>query len=327
MNDRCISLLLQLQAVDAENGTGRWVHLCPAGRFVGRDGRGPYVADDLNGIIKASAEFAGNGSLPVDYDHQIDLSAKNGQPAIAAGWITDLQARPNGIWGLVEWTDKAALHIANKEYRHLSPAMIVQNGSGRVVRIERAALTNNPNLRELTALASMETNPMDPELNVFLAALKQTLSLPGDADYQAILDAVGKLTTSKSMHSAEPDPAMYVPIAEFEKVTTELAKLHQGVSLQSAEMHVAAQIAAGNMFPFLKDWGVALCSTNKPAFDAFVSRTRKGVNSLFKPFDFGDRSVSRDTSLSEEERTVCLSMGITAEEYRASQDFTEGHSK
>lgn len=207
MTDNRTTIMVSLQSADQMKDGEQWVHLCPAGKFVGRDGRGPYLATDLNAIIQASARYAGKQLLPIDYDHQIDLSAKNGRPAVAAGWIKGMQARKDGIWGLVEWTAKAAEHIVSKEYRYLSPALIVSKDDGRVVRIERAGLTNNPNLNELTALSSAETDPMDgqdgnkpiPEdanLIMFRSALQQLLKLPSTAREPEILAAVEKLTTA-----------------------------------------------------------------------------------------------------------------------------------
>ena len=95
------------------------MQLLPLGEFAGRDGRGPYSVSDTAKIIRNSLTYADDNGIPVDYDHQIDHAKANGQPAIAAGWIKQLEARKNGIWGFVGWTEKAAAHIAAKEYRFL----------------------------------------------------------------------------------------------------------------------------------------------------------------------------------------------------------------
>mgnify|MGYP002234048280 CR=1 FL=1 len=63
------------QAGDAPD----WMQLFPTGTFSGRDGRGPYTCDPVSVVAQTRAH---NGPLdiPVDYDHQLEFSAVNGQP-------------------------------------------------------------------------------------------------------------------------------------------------------------------------------------------------------------------------------------------------------
>ncbi len=148
------SIALVLAATANEAQAEQWIHIMPSGEFSGRDGRGPWAMHNADAVVAASMSFAGKKPIPVDYDHQIDMATKNGQPAPAAGWIKQLQVRADGLWGLIEWTSKASAHLAAKEYRYLSP-VFNHTPSGEVTRVLRAALTNNPAL-ELTALASTQ---------------------------------------------------------------------------------------------------------------------------------------------------------------------------
>lgn len=163
-----------------------WVHLIPSGHFQGRDGRGPYLLADPQAVIAATLAHQGGADAPIDYDHQTYRSAENGQPAPAAGWFKEFQARADGIWGRVEWTAKAAEHLKNREYRYLSPAF-VHDEPGNVLRIEGAGLVNNPNL-ELTALASKlpggETT-VKPE--DFLKQLAGLFKLPEGSTAEAVV--------------------------------------------------------------------------------------------------------------------------------------------
>jgi len=167
-----------------------WIELLPAEKFVGRDGRGPFTVSDTAAIIRAS--FAsGFDSLPIDYDHATDLAATQGNPAPAAGWIKELQERAGAIWGRVEWTERGANAVRGKEYRFISPVFIfarpadapAEAQTGTVIKIMRAALTNNPNL-ELTAVAAQQPrslhmpqgNGKEPmTLSKLVAALEKAL--------------------------------------------------------------------------------------------------------------------------------------------------------
>jgi phage I-like protein len=124
------------------------VQLLPAGTFSGRDGRGPYRLD----VQSVLSEFSKWGMpLAIDFEHQAIHAPENGNPAPAAGWISQLESKPDGIWGRVEWTAKSTAMITAKEYRYLSPVFDHTN-DGTVARLTGAGLTNNPNLY-LTAIS------------------------------------------------------------------------------------------------------------------------------------------------------------------------------
>lgn len=128
-----------------------WVHLLPAGEIATVDGRGPYRVPSAAGLVAAS--LAGNARLPLDENHATDLAAPLGQPAPARGWITSLQARGDGIWGRVDWTEAGRALVTDRAYRHISP-VISHTSDGTVTAVLRASLVNRPNLRGLAALHS-----------------------------------------------------------------------------------------------------------------------------------------------------------------------------
>lgn len=283
------------------------VHLLPAGRFSGRDGRGPYTNEDSAAIIEATRRQAGKRLLPVDYDHQIDHAPKNGNPAPAAGWITSLQQRSDGIWGVVEWTPRAIEHLKLREYRYLSP-VIRHDERGKIFCLLRASLTNNPNLDQLTALASRE-DTMD-----FFEQIKDVLGLPAEADEATTLAKLKEQMTAT--HAV--DPSQFVPIGDFERTVAELNRVNRGVSLQAATDHVASKISAGMMPPFLKEWGISLCTANKPAFDAFIERSGgEFYKRLFGPsIAMATPPDMHSTSkLTDAERQVVARMGLSDDEF------------
>lgn len=99
----------------------QWVHLLPLGRLRGRDGRAWTLPPSKARQFVQRSSRANADRLVIDYEHQTDLAAENGGKAPAAGWIVELAVRPDGVWGLAEWTARAASMIASREYRFLSP--------------------------------------------------------------------------------------------------------------------------------------------------------------------------------------------------------------
>lgn len=159
-----------------------WVHLIPlsgaGGLVTTHDGRGPYRVADA----AALATLAPGERLVIDENHATDLAAPAGRPAPARGWIVELAARADGIWGRVEWTEEGRRLVESRAYRAISP-VVRYDRDGNLLGIARASLVNNPNLRGLTALHRKETT-ME-----FMAQLRAALGLDADADEAAILAA------------------------------------------------------------------------------------------------------------------------------------------
>ncbi len=180
-------------ALTHADGAPEWIHLIPAGTFHGVDGRGPYRVTDAAALIANS--FHDADKLPIDENHAIDIAAPKGEPSPARGYIVELAAREDGIWGRVEWTPAGQALMADHAYRAISP-VFEHDKSGRVLRLARAALTNNPNLTQLTALHHNQDSGMD-----LIARLRAALGQP-EADEEAIVTAVTANATAVATHAS-----------------------------------------------------------------------------------------------------------------------------
>ncbi|MEK7754526.1 MAG: phage protease [Acidobacteriota bacterium] len=130
-----------------------WITLIPAGTFRLVDGRGPFRNFDPEAIISASNARRGNTQLPGDYDHHIDNAGMTGVRGIACGWVEELKAEGGAVRARVRWTKAAADHLAASEYRYISPRFGTDERDN-VVCVVRFALTNNPAIKDLPAIAA-----------------------------------------------------------------------------------------------------------------------------------------------------------------------------
>ncbi|SBW01039.1 conserved hypothetical protein [uncultured Alphaproteobacteria bacterium] len=281
-----------------------WVHLIPAGEFTGRDGR----AFNIRSPKKVLAAFAANAmDLPIDYEHQSENSQTNGKPAPAAGWIKELDARGDGIWGRVEWTAKARQMLSEREYRFLSPVLVFNRETKEVVRLASAGLTNSPNLF-LRALSRQEPPIMKTD---FATKIKELLGLPADTEETSVLEALQKGANSLL------DPARYVPVAQVQKLMGELADLKATAVEELAENRVAQAMRSGKLPPALEGWGIALCRQNPEAFQEFIDKTPPTYADMDKPVVTGLLPNGRRSPLGETERAICRNLGISEEDLRA----------
>ncbi len=185
------------------DGAPDWVHLIPTvqGEVQTYDGRGPYLMADIEAVIQAS--MANPRGMPIDENHATDVAAPVGLPSPARGWIVELQARADGLWGRVEWTADGAKLVSDKAYRGLSPVLAVSKADKKTVgAVLRASLVNKPNLRGLTAL-QQEAN-MD-----LLKKLAEMLGLPPEASEDEVLSAI------KAMKDYQTVEAMNSALAEI----------------------------------------------------------------------------------------------------------------
>jgi len=212
-----------------------WIELIPTGRFMARDGRGPFFLPDPSQVIAATQQLAAelDGELLIDYDHATEFAAPHGGPAPAAGWMREFKVAPGkegpAIFARVEWTEAAARAIKAKEYRYISPVFRFDKPAdapedaetGVVMRIENASLTNNPALRmkavaakQIPGVAQM-ANENDNEggemsLAKIVAGLERLFpDMPKNRILEIAEEAIGAGDDDEddaAMHAADGDP-------------------------------------------------------------------------------------------------------------------------
>ena len=296
----------------------QWVHLLPFGRVRGRDGRRFQLAASKARSVIAATMRQNADRLVIDYEHQTDLAASNGRAAPAAGWMVALEARSDGVWGLVEWTARAKAMIAQREYRYLSPTFL-HRSDGEITRIERAALTNDPNLI-LTALASRgrstKGKPMDAAEGsttneAVPPEIVRMLGLETDATLDTVMETIATLLEARN--DAVPDPARYVPVEQIRELIAQNAREPHMPDERSEEV-VSAAIASGRLPPALKVWGLAPCRSQPSKFVEYVDTAPNVWRGLTTPLDrqFADDRLAhhRRGSQGEDADAVALQLGL-----------------
>lgn len=236
-------------ALPGADGALRWIKLIPAGTFSLRDGRGPFDAGDkteLQAIIDRSVSYAGATELMIDYDHQVMFGAIPGVggTAIAAGWIKALEARDDGVWGQVEWTEAAGAKIRALEYRYISP-LFTSSKTGRVGKILNAALVNMPAM-DLSAIAAASkfSNQEEDQMK----SVAKALGLADSASEDAILAALNdNRTRVAAAVGLKPEASFAEVVTAASALTSDRVALATaaGVKPEATTEEVVAAMAAG----------------------------------------------------------------------------------
>lgn len=323
-----------------------WYHVVPAGEFRGRDGRGPYRLLSPNDVVEAFAAWGGD--LCVDYEHQTLTADQKSGPVPAAGWVKAIEARDDGIWAQIEWTETAAAALKAKEYRYLSPVFNYVPATGEVRALTMVALTNIPNLH-LQAAASRQGDAMNEllerlcyMLNLPLTTTAEEMAAQLDklktmlADAQATAAASAELaklvglaadasiaTVAQSVQAklAElgqtPDPAQFVPKAQYDQVAHSLAELQGTTKAAETERLVEEAMSAGKVPPALKAWATEYANRDPEGFRKYVETAPAISGSAHSILGQGPGADTQ--TLSPEEETVAHALGLPADAYLAAK--------
>jgi len=185
-------------------------------------------------------EFAG---LLMDFDH---FSQDPQKPSEAAGWVTRLEARPDGVWGEIRWSDTGLAAVQGGRYRYVSPVFDRADleevasppaptprcsdspfRSLRPLRLARLALTNDPNLRGLTPLSNRlgsepESALGGPILPLGLSAADAAADPVPTPNLKQKTETMTKLTTLLGLAPEASEDALAAGIAQLQNRLTEL---------------------------------------------------------------------------------------------------------
>jgi phage I-like protein len=126
-----------------------WILLLPAGQ-VELLGRLEPLQVDSESLASMVAAFRSRGlDLVIDYEHQ----SLQGRQAPAAGWIKDLEGRPDGLWARVEWTSQAREYLHNRKYRYFSPVLQLDPETRKPLALMQVGLTNISTIKHIHSLS------------------------------------------------------------------------------------------------------------------------------------------------------------------------------
>lgn len=271
------------------------MQLLPAGEFRSRDGRPAnlpgwkFDAASARRLIERAA--ARRTPLVIDYEHQTLNAERNGLPAPAAGWFAgkNLEWREGqGLFATdVAWTEKARAHIAADEYKFVSPVFSYDTETGEVQELQLAAITNNPGIDGMSAVAALATQFFTPPPEDRpMKALAVLLGLAEGATEEQISSAIAALkaradtqqseiaalkTETAALKTQSPDPAKYVPVETVSKLQGELAALNTRINDGELEDVVSGALHSGKILPAMEAWARELGKKDLAALKAYVA--------------------------------------------------------
>lgn len=295
-------------------------HLLPAGFFRSTDGRPEscaawWINEQTAPQIIARMAARANDTL-IDYEHQSLNAEDNGQPVIAAGWFKSMAYRDNGLFATdVQWTSKAAGHIASKEIRYISSVFSYLETTGEVLEIISACITNSPALDGLDALTALNkrlstqppptgTNMADPTVELAALTIERDLLKQSTAALTAERDNLTIQVTALNADKA----ALTTKITEMEAAA--VAKALEDEETQKAEL-LSAALTSGKVLPAHKPY---LSKKTLPDLKEYLEHVA-GVPLALLNTQHTHNAPTGVAALTQLERDTCDKTGVSYEDY------------
>lgn len=291
---------------NAEAGVPTWIKVTPRGKFTARDGRNFDV--DPETLV---ARFRADGiKVAVDIDHATVRKAQSGDAAPAVGWIEELEARADGLYGRVEWLDEGKRVLAARTHRYISP-VFPSDDKGKAAWLHSAALVAVP-AASMPAVAS--ATPTHQETTM-LNAIATKLGLAAQADENSCLSAITTL-------QARVDPAVHQEVLnQLSAKTTELETLAASVRKEKVDRLLEDALKAKKISPAQRASYETLCATD--AGLAEVTKLLETLGAGLAASGLDDKQTPGGVAtLSAEDRDVMKMMDLTEEQYRKANGLT-----
>lgn len=224
---------------------GDWIMLAPYGDFKNVRGMQRLTREDaqdmcneFKSVLNLPARALG---LPVFKGHPDHEHFKERDRDLAAyGRVKGLEARPDGLFANVKWSEDGRKLIDGEMFSHPSVnwSMVKrQDGSWKPVRINSVGLTNNPQIPVPAITMANEEN-----FNMDRKKLAKRLSLAEDATDEQIDAAIGQRETDLANEKTARQTA------ETQRQTAETNFANEKTARTTAETQLkAARIKAGNV--------------------------------------------------------------------------------
>lgn len=285
------------------SGVPEVIRVLPKGHVSSTKGDFEVDDRDIAGIIRQFK--ARRLDLVIDYEHQ----TLNDVQAPAAGWIKDLYPGEDALMARVEWTQKGREYIANKEYRYLSPVVLVKKADQHAAVFHSAALTNTPAITGMFAIINSDVLSIEEEEEprMELSALIELLGLEEGTTEEDVLKRIKELTQQAAEEGQGGQEGKEGPAKEgtqlvanktvldllglpedarTEDVTARImafkagdsalqrrvAELEKQAASQKAEELVGLAMKDGKLSPAQKEWAVAYALSDPKGFAKFVEK-------------------------------------------------------
>ncbi|MBI4822656.1 MAG: phage protease [Nitrospirae bacterium] len=272
--------------------------------------------------------------MVIDYEHQ----TLSGKEAPAAGWIKGLVNKgKDGVWAIVEWTERAREYLKNREYRYLSPVFLKRLSDNKIVRLINAGLTNQPAIDGMVPIVNKDSEQVgitEIRKEVSMEKLLEVLGLNPDTTEDSAISVVQTLKSQikeisdfkskiQSALGLNADATLsevtgtVMAMKQSQRYADDLVKrvseLETQLRKRDADELVTQAMKEGKVTPAQKDWAMDYAETDIEGFKVFVSKAPIVIDT----FEYAGEDMPGDgISIDEIQIQVNKTLGVSEETFK-----------
>lgn len=307
------------------------IRILPIGEVKSR--KGDFIVDDES-VELIKLYFSGRKvDLVIDYEHQ---SLDNTQ-APAAGWITEIGSEDDAVTAKVKWTDKAEEYLRNREYRYLSPVVLIRKSDRKAVAVQSVALTNTPaidgmfpvvnsltgdddneepkeekmDIKELRVLLGLDENATEEDVKKKIAEIKENAEKQAEEESIPVANSVVLSLLGLDEKAKTEDVVTAVMSFNSHKADEEKEELKKKLEEREADDLVQTALKDGRISAAQKEWAKTYALSDKEGFKNFLSKAPSTVpmgktetvaaTKYNEKFDDITKKILKDCSITSED--------------------------
>lgn len=264
-------VVVALSAGASAGEVPEWIKIAPRGPTTTRT-RKPYSFDPEALAARFNADDV---KVPIDFDHGIVRLGASGQKADAVGWIEEMAAREDGLYGRVDWLDAGKAALTARTHRYVSPSF-PHDTQGNATWIHSVALVTAPDLANMPALADARPGRSTTPETSMTKTIATALGLAETADEQACLSAITTLksgTVSAEVHTQT--------LATLTATKAELDGIKASTRQAKVDAVLEEALSEKRIVPAQREQFAALCATDEglAQVTALLAATPRGLGS------------------------------------------------
>ena len=283
---RCSGLPIEVKEVP------EIIRILPIGEVKSR--KGDFIVDDESVELIKLYFSERKVDLVIDYEHQ---SLDNTQ-APAAGWITEIGSEDGAVTAKVKWTDKAGEYLRNREYRYLSPVVLVRKSDRRAVAVQSVALTNTPaidgmfpvvnsltgnddneepkeekmDIKQLRVLLGLDENATEEDVKKKIAEIKENAEKQAEEKPIPVANSVVLSLLGLDEKAKTEDVVTAVMSFNSHKADEEKEELKKKLEEREAGDLVQTALKDGKISAAQKEWAMSYALSDKEGFKNFLDK-------------------------------------------------------
>ena len=273
------------------------IRILPIGEVKSR--KGDFIVDDESIELIKLYFSERKVDLVIDYEHQ---SLDNTQ-APAAGWITEIGSEDGAVTAKVRWTDKAGEYLRNREYRYLSPVVLVRKSDRKAVAVQSVALTNTPaidgmfpvvnsltgdddneepkeekmDIKELALLLGLGENATEEDIKKRIAEIKEKAENQAEEKSIPVANSVVLSLLGLDDKAKTEDVVTAVMSFNSHKADEEKEELKKKLEEREAGDLVQTALKDGKISAVQKEWAMSYALSDKDGFKNFLDKAPSAV--------------------------------------------------